>query len=122
MALSTTQPPTDPPPNIFVRLHGFLVGKKFIMPSPQLTVSFLLLTGNSTAEHPTLLHFASEFGLSRLISNLLLFPGAQEACKVRNYHGQSPYEIAEAHGFHDLANTLCTFLVSISLTLWAQCH
>ncbi|XP_020614659.1 phosphoinositide 3-kinase adapter protein 1-like isoform X2 [Orbicella faveolata] len=68
------------------------------------------VAGDSTAEHPTLLHFASEFGLSRLISNLFLFPGAQEACKIRNYHRQCPYEIAEAHGFRDLANTLCTFL------------
>ena len=85
-------------------------------------MSLFLLTGDSTAEHPTLLHFASEFGLSRLISDLLPFPGSQEACKMTNYHGQRPYEIAEAHGFHDLANTLCTFLVSISLTLRAQYH
>ena len=84
-------------------------------------MSLFLLTGDSTAEHPTLLHFASEFGLSRLTSRLLLFPGAQQACKIRNYHGQCPYEIAEAHGFDGLANTLCTFLVSISLTFRVQC-
>jgi len=103
-------------------LNLFLVIKKFIIQSFQLIVSLFLLTVDSTAEHPTLLHFASEFGLSRLVSNLLLYPGAQEACKIRNYHGQDPHEIAEVNGYQELANTLCSFHVSISLTMSAQCQ
>ncbi|XP_078359881.1 uncharacterized protein LOC144644296 [Oculina patagonica] len=65
--------------------------------------------GDSNAEHPTLLHFASQFGLSKLISNLLHYPGAQEACKIRNYHGQWPYNIAENYGFPELADRLRAF-------------
>lgn len=85
------------------------------IPSPQLTITLFSLTGDSNAEHPTLLHFASQFGLSRLISNLLHYPGAQEACKIRNYHGQWPYNIAENYGFPELADRLRAFRVSISL-------
>nr|XP_058959132.1 phosphoinositide 3-kinase adapter protein 1-like isoform X1 [Pocillopora verrucosa]XP_058959133.1 phosphoinositide 3-kinase adapter protein 1-like isoform X1 [Pocillopora verrucosa] len=65
--------------------------------------------GESTAEHPTLLHFAAQFGLSRLIATLLHYPGAQEACAIKNYHGKWPYNIAEDHGFKQLADSLRTF-------------
>ena len=70
--------------------------------------------GESTAEHPTLLHFAAQFGLSRLIATLLHYPGAQEACAIKNYHGRWPYNIAEDHGFKQLADNLRTFRVSVS--------
>lgn len=63
----------------------------------------------SSAEHPTLLHFAAQFGLSRLIATLLHYPGAQEACAIKNYHGQWPYNIAEDQGFKQLADNLRNF-------------
>ena len=72
----------------------------------------IVLVGQSSAEYPTLLHFASKFGLSRLIEVILRYPGAYEACSMKNCHGYWPYNIAENHGYHQLANDLRAFCVS----------
>ena len=74
--------------------------------------SFVSLLGKSEAEYPTLLHFACEYGLTELISTLLHYPGAYEACSMRNCNDQRPYNIAENRGFEKLANELRAFHVS----------
>ena len=65
----------------------------------------------STAELPTLLHFASKFGLSKLVEEILRYPGAYEACSMKNYHGQWPYNLAQDNGYDQLADDLRAFHV-----------
>lgn len=67
------------------------------------------VTDKSDAEHPTLLHFACKFGLTELIQVLLCHPGAREACSLKNCDNQRPYNVAENHGFYELANEIRTF-------------
>ncbi|XP_068711295.1 B-cell scaffold protein with ankyrin repeats-like isoform X2 [Montipora foliosa] len=67
------------------------------------------VTDKSDAEHPTLLHFACKYGLTELIQVLLCHPGAREACSLKNCDNQRPYNVAENHGFYELANEIRTF-------------
>ena len=43
---------------------------------------------------------------------LLCHPGAREACSLKNCDNQRPYNVAENHGFYELANEIRTFQVS----------
>ncbi|XP_068742652.1 phosphoinositide 3-kinase adapter protein 1-like isoform X2 [Montipora capricornis] len=67
------------------------------------------VTDKSDAEHPTLLHFACKYGLTELIQVLLCHPGAREACSLKNCDNQRPCNVAENHGFYELANEIRTF-------------
>ena len=75
-------------------------------------VIFCFLLDQSSAEFPTLLHFACKFGLSKLVEVILRYPGAYEACSLKNYQGHRPYNIAEDNGYDQLANELRAFHVS----------
>lgn len=66
-------------------------------------------TEKSDSEHPTLLHFACKYGLTKLCQVLLTYPGAHEACSLKNYEGQRPYNLAENLGFHKLAAEIRKF-------------
>ena len=75
-------------------------------------VIFCFCLDQSSAEFPTLLHFACKFGLSKLVEVILHYPGAYEACSLKNYQGHRPYSIAEDNGYDQLANELRAFHVS----------
>ncbi|KAJ8940957.1 hypothetical protein NQ318_006808 [Aromia moschata] len=61
---------------------------------------------HSHEEFPTLLHFATKFGLEKLAMQLLDCPGADVAYEIRNVYDMTPLEIAEASGFAELASML----------------
>lgn len=63
----------------------------------------------SDSEHPTLLHFACKYGLTNLCQVLLTYPGAHEACSLKNYEGQRPYNLAQNLGFRELADEIRKF-------------
>lgn len=63
-----------------------------------------LVTGNYSHEdcqsrigklYPTLLHFAAHYGLSGLCQQLLTYPGADIAKRLRNRDGRTPYDLAK---------------------------
>ncbi|KAJ8937371.1 hypothetical protein NQ314_011919 [Rhamnusium bicolor] len=60
----------------------------------------------SHEEFPTLLHFATKFGLEKLAMQLLDCPGADIAYEIRNIYDMTPLEIAEANGYSELATML----------------
>ncbi|XP_067038678.1 uncharacterized protein [Acropora muricata] len=66
-------------------------------------------TEKSDSELPTLLHFACKYGLTNLCQVLLMYPGAHEACSLKNYEGQRPYNMAENLGFYELADEIRKF-------------
>ena len=61
---------------------------------------------NDLTLYPTLLHFSTYHGLDQLTSALLDCPGSQHALKVPNSNGQTPLDIANQAGHHDLAEIL----------------
>ncbi|XP_041635885.1 B-cell scaffold protein with ankyrin repeats-like [Cheilinus undulatus] len=54
------------------------------------------------ADVPSLLHFASHYGLKSVSSLLLQCPGAERALHTANRHGQTPAEIAKSQGHTEL--------------------
>ncbi|KAK2563947.1 Phosphoinositide 3-kinase adapter protein 1 [Acropora cervicornis] len=66
-------------------------------------------TEKSDSELPTLLHFACKYGLTNLCQVLLMYPGAHEACSLKNYEGQRPCNLAENLGFYELADEIRKF-------------
>ncbi|XP_055085056.1 B-cell scaffold protein with ankyrin repeats-like [Periophthalmus magnuspinnatus] len=67
------------------------------------------LHGERTAERerpdsevPTMLHFAAQYGLRRVLSVLLQCPGADAALRTTNRHGDTPTEVAKHHGHAQL--------------------
>lgn len=63
-------------------------------------------TGSSPYEMPTLLHFASQFGLQNLSVALMDIPGAEQAGAMVNARGKTPCQIARDSGYNDLARSL----------------
>uniref|UniRef100_A0A3Q3W3V6 DBB domain-containing protein n=1 Tax=Mola mola TaxID=94237 RepID=A0A3Q3W3V6_MOLML len=61
-------------------------------------------------EFPTLLHFAAEYGLKKLMATLLQCPGALQACSVMNKNGDYPNSLAEKSGFSDLRQFVDKFV------------
>ncbi|XP_043953721.1 B-cell scaffold protein with ankyrin repeats-like [Gambusia affinis] len=51
---------------------------------------------------PSLLHFAARYGLRSVSGLLLQCPGAEQALRMANRHGQTPAEIAKSHGHKEL--------------------
>ena len=66
----------------------------------------LFQMSNDLTLYPTLLHFSTYHGLDQLTSALLDCPGSQHALKVPNSNGQTPLDIANQAGHHDLAEIL----------------
>ncbi|MBN3306158.1 BANK1 protein, partial [Amia calva] len=67
---------------------------------------------------PTLLHFAAKNGLKNVASLLLQCPGAHQAIRMTNKHGEDPLMLAEKHGhkeFHKLLEE--TLVCNISMEI-----
>ncbi|KAG8182733.1 hypothetical protein JTE90_026184 [Oedothorax gibbosus] len=65
--------------------------------------------GATSDEFPTLLHFAARYGLSLLVNELLLCPGAQTASAIRNAKGMTPAQMANHEGHNKVAAAIDDF-------------
>ncbi|RVE60610.1 hypothetical protein OJAV_G00182720 [Oryzias javanicus] len=62
-----------------------------------------LKTGNKYKQDvPSLLHFAAHYGFRGVSGLLLQCPGAEQALRTADRHGQTPTEIAKSHGHTEL--------------------
>ena len=75
----------------------------------------LVLSEQSSAHWPTLVHFGAEFNLIKFCDSLLCCPLMYTACHTRNREGQLPHNIARKNGYNDLAKALETFARYIAL-------
>lgn len=75
-----------------------------------LFTSAIQIHKHSYEEYPTLLHFATKFGLEKLAMQLLDCPGADVAYEIRNIFEMTPTEIAEANNHIELAASLRNYM------------
>ena len=74
-----------------------------------------ILFSSHPADHedrhwPTLLHFAAEFNLRQVCSELLLYPGMIHAACTENSEGLFPCQLAENKGFYAVQKQLMQFV------------
>ena len=67
---------------------------------------FIFALLDKPKEIPTLLHFAAFYNLTKLAKTLLKCPGAEEASRVTNCHGNVPYALADFREHSELARIL----------------